>query len=170
MRPGPSTVGSGPGRWAKRPEAALGGRVVGRIVVGVDGSDNALEALRWAVAEAELRDATVEAVTSWHYPTVGVEFAPVADPETFEGAATQSLQEAVAKVCPDDASRQRVRAMVVQDTPVRALVDAAQGADLLVVGSRGRGGFTGLLLGSVSAQCVHHAPCPVVVVPHHSER
>ena len=138
-----------------------------RIVVGVDGSENSFEALRWAVAEGERRDAAIEAISAWHYPTVGVEFAPVADPQTFEGTATEALRTAVEKVCPDEASRRRVRASVVQDSPARALVEAAEGADLLVVGSRGRGGFTGLLLGSVSAQCVHHAPCPVVVVPHH---
>ena len=141
---------------------------MGRIVVGVDGSENALEALRWAVAESELRGATVDAVSTWHYPTAGVEFAPVADPQMFEGAAAQSLREAVAKVCPDELTRRRVKTSVIQDSPARALVEAAEGADLLVVGSRGRGGFKGLLLGSVSAQCVHHAPCPVVVVPHRS--
>ena len=86
--------------------------------------------------------------------------------EQFEDTAKQTLSAALRAVCPDEVTQPLVEQLVVQDSPAQALVGAAKGADLLVVGSRGRGGFAGLLLGSVSAQCVHHAPCPVVVVPH----
>jgi nucleotide-binding universal stress UspA family protein len=141
---------------------------MGRIVVGVDGSENGLDALRWAIEEGELRHASVEAVLAWQYPNTGVEFMPYTDAGRFEDAARQTLSAALRVACPDRATHPRVEQLVVQDSPARALVGAAKGADLLVVGSRGRGGFAGLLLGSVSAQCVHHAPCPVVVVPHPS--
>jgi nucleotide-binding universal stress UspA family protein len=141
---------------------------MGRIVVGVDGSENGLAALRWAIEEGRLRNASVEAVLAWHYPNTGVEFMPYTDASRFEDAARQTLDAALRTVCPDDATQPRVEQFVVQDSPASALVGAAKDADLLVVGSRGRGGFAGLLLGSVSAQCVHHAPCPVVVVPQPS--
>jgi nucleotide-binding universal stress UspA family protein len=139
-----------------------------RIVVGVDGSDGSLQALRWAVTEGALREATVAAVIAWHQPYVGV--TPMGsmgvdpDPEVFIQAARTALAEAVAAV---DASalRQPVEQLVVMGGPGGALLESAQGADLLVVGSRGHGGFAGLLLGSVSHQVTHHAPCPVVIVP-----
>ena len=139
---------------------------MGRIVVGVDGSENGLAALRWAIEEGQLRHASVEAVLAWQYPNTGVEFMPYTDAGQFEDTAKQTLSAALRAVCPDEATQPLVEQLVVQDSPAQALVGAAKGADLLVVGSRGRGGFAGLLLGSVSAQCVHHAPCPVVVVPH----
>jgi nucleotide-binding universal stress UspA family protein len=140
-----------------------------RIVVGVDGSENSLVALRWALDEAERRQATVEAVNAWQYPYTGVGFAPYIDAYGLEDAASMTLRDAVRSVCADQAAFERIDRLVVQETPAHALVHAAKGADLLVVGSRGRGGFAGLLLGSVSTQCVHHAPCPVVVVPHDYE-
>jgi nucleotide-binding universal stress UspA family protein len=142
---------------------------MGRIVVGVDGSENSLVALRWALEEAEHRHAIVEAVIAWQYPYTGVGFAPYVDADGLEEGASLTLQEALRVGCPDEAARERIQQLVIQETSSRALVDAAKGADLLVVGSRGRGGFAGLLLGSVSAQCVHHAHCPVVVVPHPDE-
>jgi nucleotide-binding universal stress UspA family protein len=134
----------------------------GRIVVGVDGSPASLDALRWAVRQAELTGASVEAVTSWSYPT-SYGFPVIANVDWEQGARTV-LDEAIAAVT--DESAAPVRRRVVEGHPARALADVAAGADLLVVGSRGHGGFTGLLLGSVSEYVVTHAPCPVVVIRH----
>lgn len=139
----------------------------GRIVVGVDGSDGAIAALQWAVAEAALRGASVEAVHAWEYPFVadvtGMAAYPVGRGD-LEEVARQTLDRAVetAGPAPEGVAVERVLA---HGGAAGVLVDAARGADLLVVGTRGHGGFTGLLLGSVSQQCAHHAPCPVVVVP-----
>jgi nucleotide-binding universal stress UspA family protein len=137
-----------------------------RIVVGVDGSDNSIDALRWALDEAQRRHATLQAVAAWQFPYTGIGFAPSIGPAGLEDGAAAILEQALRLACPDDAARPPIEQLVVQDTPAHALVEAAKGADLLVVGSRGRGGFKGLLLGSVSTQVVHHAPCPIVVVPH----
>ncbi len=133
-----------------------------RIVVGVDGSQHATSALRWAAAEARVRGCELCVVHAWELPYaselafVGGAFAAV------EGAAETVLSEVLAEA---GLSRDEVEAHVVHATPAAAILDAADGADLVVVGSRGRGGFTGLLLGSVSHQVSRHAACPVVVVP-----
>ena len=134
-----------------------------RIVVGVDGSPSSMKALRWAIGQAKLTGAEVEAVIAWSYPS-GYGLAPfsegVAD---FEGDAGKILVEALAQVggiAPDV----MVEPVVVQGHAADVLVRAAEGADLLVVGSRGHGGFAGMLLGSVSQYCVYHASCPVLVL------
>lgn len=133
-----------------------------RVVVGVDGSEPSATALGWAVEEARLRGAALEVVHAWDVP-YAAEFTLVGD--AYE-AAQRGAEEVVdhmlvaAGLEPDDVVR-----TVVQASPVLALTDAAAGADLVVVGSRGRGGFTGLLLGSVSHQVSRHAAVPVVVVP-----
>lgn len=140
---------------------------MGTIVVGIDGSEASLVALRWAADEARLRHARLEVVVSWQYPALSTIPAfgvlPPADEmseEARQGLAALLREEGLA----DDPSLEVVEA-VVQGPAGAALIDAAADADLLVVGSRGHGGFTGLVLGSVSQQCVTHAPCPVVVVP-----
>jgi|SRR5512145_3367500 nucleotide-binding universal stress UspA family protein len=137
-----------------------------RIVVGVDGSDESKEALRWALEEAELRDASLRVVYAWSDPYV---FTPgYGLPEDFEfdalrEKAVERLDAVIAEVvgATNDA---KIEGVVTEGPAGSALVRAAEGADLLVVGSRGHGGFVGLLLGSVSQQCVTHAPCPVLVV------
>jgi nucleotide-binding universal stress UspA family protein len=136
-----------------------------RIVVGVDGSETARTALRWALDEARLRNATVEVVHGWHmpYPDGYPDGVVDLDPGRFERDARQLLDRIVEEG--DTAGVPAVEPILVGDGAARTLLDLAKGADLLVVGSRGRGGFTGLLLGSVSQQVVHHAPCPVVVIP-----
>jgi nucleotide-binding universal stress UspA family protein len=138
-----------------------------RIVVGVDGSDTSHRALAWAVDEARARHARVIAVHAWVPPYVGAELVPAAAYETegYEGFGRQTLDTAVESLDTSglDAPVER---LVVSDDPARALTDAAKGADLLVVGSRGVGGFKGLLLGSISHHVTHHAACPVVVIPH----
>lgn len=141
---------------------------MGRIVVGVDGSPNAMAALRWAIDEAEHRDATVEAVSVWQYPYSGDWGAALLTERDLEALAkhtAETLDEWIVEACPDERQRARVRPVVREGGPAWVLLDLAKDADLLVVGRRGRGGFLGLLLGSVSTQCVHHAPCPLVVVP-----
>jgi nucleotide-binding universal stress UspA family protein len=138
-----------------------------RIVAGVDGSPSSIGALRWATRQAELTGATVDAVIAWHYPvaTGGYGFAPtgMATSFDFKENAEKVLAEAVSAAA-GPGSIVPVRPRVVEGDPARVLLDASDGADLLVVGSRGHGGFTEALLGSVGQHCVHHARCPVVVV------
>lgn len=132
-------------------------------MVGVDGSDGSKAALSWAARQADLTGATVEAVTAWDLP---VSFGmPVAyDEKTdFSAIAAETLRQTIKEVLGGDPSVD-LRAEVVQGHSARALVDIAAGAELLVVGSRGHGGFVGALLGSTSQYCVQHAPCPVVVI------
>ncbi len=136
-----------------------------RIVVGVDGSEGSLEALRFALEEARLRGGTVAALFAWSIPFVA-DVPTGMLPELmddFRADAETLLEEQLAAV--GDSGGVEIERIVVEGPPAQALVGAAEGAALLVVGSRGRGGFKGLLLGSVSSQCAHHAPCPVVVVP-----
>jgi nucleotide-binding universal stress UspA family protein len=140
-----------------------------RIVAGVDGSPSSLAALRWAVRQAGLTGGTVEAVIAWQYPAAvtGYAWMPIAVVESVDYAeiAQKVVAEAISNV--DTAgSDVRISARVQEGFPAQVLIDAAADADLLVVGSRGHGGFAGALLGSVSMHCVHHAPCPVVVVRH----
>lgn len=141
-----------------------------KIVVGVDGSEASTEALRFAVEEARLRGATLKVVHAWDFPYSAVAVAgylPQADGRLFEElreAAERLLDGALTGVEAETEGISIERAVIEAPAP-RALVDAAEDADLLVVGSRGLGGFAGLLLGSVSQQCAHHAPCPVVIVP-----
>lgn len=144
--------------------------MAGRIVVGVDGSGGSVHALRWAFVEAGLRDATVDAVHCWHYPySASTEItgmaAGVVSREDLETVASEVLDVSLDHAGPAPAGV-TVNPNLVQGGAAFALLEAAVGADMLVVGSRGHGGFTGLLLGSVSQQIVHHAPCPVVVIPN----
>jgi nucleotide-binding universal stress UspA family protein len=134
-----------------------------RIVVGVDGSPGGDKALRWAVAEAERRGAMLHiVVAAWYTPLWSIT-APIPAVELTE-SATPILSRAV-----DEARAQwpdvLIRQDIVVEPPARALIEASEKASLLVVGSRGHGGFAGLLLGSVSQHCIVHASCPVVVVP-----
>jgi nucleotide-binding universal stress UspA family protein len=144
--------------------------VMAEIVVGVDGSESAQRALEWAIAEAAIHGHRVCAVYVLAAPVTAAGFAATEaflSPELSERAeadAEQLLQDVLASVEPPGGVI--VAAETVADLqPARALVARSKHAQMLVVGSRGRGGFTGLLLGSVSQQCVHHALCPVVVVP-----
>jgi nucleotide-binding universal stress UspA family protein len=135
-----------------------------RVLVGVDGSPGSRAALRRAVVEATAHDAVLEVVMAWSYLDQVV--APAADPQYGEGRAAADLAAILAEEVGDPPPCE-VEAHVVNDLPARAILARAEGAWLLVVGSRGLGGFKGLLLGSVCGQVVHHAPCPVLVVPGH---
>ncbi|GAA1072952.1 universal stress protein [Kitasatospora arboriphila] len=136
-----------------------------RIVVGVDGSPASVDALRWAVGQARAQGAVVEALTAWEYPAPTGWTVPVTVDQDLAGMARKTLDESIAAAAGAVESVE-VRAVVAQGGAVQCLLDAARGAELLVVGSRGLGGFTGALLGSVSQHCVQHAPCPVVVMRH----
>ncbi len=137
------------------------------IVVGVDGSDQSKGALRWALRQAELTGAAVLAVIAWHYPAMagGYAWAPVSamDATDFGEIAAKTLAEVIADEA-DPASGVQVSTSVVEGNAAQVLLEAAKGAELLVVGSRGHGGFTGALLGSVSQHCAHLSPCPIVIV------
>lgn len=139
-----------------------------RIVVGVDDSPAARRALRWAAEEARLRGTSLLVLSAWSWgstvlPTATPLSTPTAD--VVRRQAAQRLDAIVVEVLGDRPSVPVVNELVYrEDGAAAALVEASKQADLVVVGSRGRGGFTGLLLGSVSAQVTHHAHCPVVVV------
>jgi nucleotide-binding universal stress UspA family protein len=137
----------------------------GPVVVGVDGSPASINALRWAAAEAKARGVPLRVVHAWS--TV-----PVLYPGVYVGIDGLAMEKAAREIL-DDCLSQGVSAddgLTVDDRlvlgePTRSLLDATTDAALLVVGSRGRGGFTDLLVGSVAHQCVHHAAVPVAVIP-----
>lgn len=135
------------------------------IVVGVDGSEQSKAALRWAVEEARLRGAELRVVHGWFAYPVLVPGSPItaADWDALRESAGGFVESFVSDVVgePEDVE---IHPVAVHATAAAALIEAARHAELLVVGSHGRGGFAGLLLGSVSNQCAHHAACPVVIV------
>jgi nucleotide-binding universal stress UspA family protein len=145
------------------------------IVVGVDHSAGAKEALRFALEEARLRRATLRAVHTWQFrfegwSGIGAGVPPVGDElHEFRDAAAAALDSTLQEAIPDTAGVE-VERRVVEGVPAAVLVEESRNADLLVVGSRGLGGFAQLLLGSVSQQCAHHAECPVVIVRPRSEK
>jgi nucleotide-binding universal stress UspA family protein len=147
----------------------------GTIVVGVDGSRGSQQALSWAAEEARLRGSRLRAVHAWRLPlsegapepaVLGHPIFPERPLEelsmSLTAAGARILEQALAGI---DVSGLEIERDVVEAAPARALLAAAQAADLLVVGSRGQGGFKGLLLGSVGQQCANHSPCPIVIVP-----
>ena len=135
-----------------------------KIVVGTDGSDNSVAALRWAMAEGKAHGATTDVVHCWEFPPIidplGIPMMPSV--EEMNNSAERLLKEVIRKV---DVSGVSVTTRVMRGSPDSVLCAAAKNADMLVIGRRGHGGFMGLLLGSIAQQVVHHAPCPVVVVP-----
>ena len=135
----------------------------GRIVVGVDGSELSGLALAWAARQAELTGATMEALTAWHWPQTYGYPLPVGEGYDPKVAAARVLDAAVDRIRLEH-PRLEVRTETLEGPASRALVEASKGADLLVLGRRGHGEISGMLLGSVSAYCVAHAHCPVVVV------
>lgn len=137
----------------------------GRIVVGIDGSDNSRRALQYAFEEARRRDASIEVVHAYQLPIYWgpPEFSgPLLPPtrEAVERDARELVDRTIGHAPPD----LQIKRVVAPGSPAWTLLRIAEGADLLIVGSRGRGGFGGLLLGSTSHQVIAHAPCPVVVV------
>jgi len=140
-------------------EAALGPY---RIVVGVDGSESSKSALRWAARLLPLFDGEIEAVTAWEYPSSygwGVALPSDWRPDLD---AEKALQSAVDEVFGSERPV-GLKCTVREGRASYVLLDASKSADMLIVGSRGHGGFAGLLLGSVSAACTEHAKCAVLV-------
>jgi nucleotide-binding universal stress UspA family protein len=135
----------------------------GKVVVGVDGSEPSLQALEWAAKYAEAFALKVRAVSAYHYPIdYGYAFTLPEDVDFAADAKTQLL----ANVADVQAKFPKVEfeAEIVNSSPAAALIEDSEKAAMLVVGSRGHGGFTGMLIGSVSTSVVGHAHCPVVVV------
>ena len=135
----------------------------GRVIVGVDGSESSKEALRWAADYAGAIGAPLEALTVWDMPITFGWVASLEEDDPEKGAL-HALETLVREVLGDDAD---ITTKVERGHAAFVLVTASQRAGLLVVGSRGRGGFAGLLVGSVSQYCVQHASCPVVVFREH---
>lgn len=133
-----------------------------RIVVGVDGSESGALALEWAIQEARRWPAVVDVVTAWTFPMVEG-YAMSHSVDEVENGAREVVEEAMSRVA-EDAPDVVVRGETADGEPGPVLVDAARGADLLVVGSREIGGFERVFRGSVSAYCSRHAPCSVMVV------
>jgi nucleotide-binding universal stress UspA family protein len=134
------------------------GNNVTAYVVAVDGSEGAAEALRWAIDMADVHDATLTAVMAWSW-------LDQPDPASFSPAYTEDDAKAeLAGAVQAAGSSRPIAQEVVCDLPVSALERAAEGADLLIVGARGHGGFAGLGIGSVSERLLEVAPCPVAVV------
>jgi nucleotide-binding universal stress UspA family protein len=134
-----------------------------RIVVGVDGSEGSKSALRWAARQAGFTGAALQAVIAWEYPAF-YGWAPAAPDDADLGKAAEGmLDQAIDEVFGADRPA-GLATTVVCRYPGLALVEASEGAQLLVVGSRGHGAFADALLGSVSTYCVHHARCPVTVI------
>jgi nucleotide-binding universal stress UspA family protein len=141
------------------------------IVVGVDGSEGSARALQFALDEARLRGANLKAVSAWHVPAIVYEAGWV-PAELDLDEYPKFAQEALAKALADggaETSGIEVTTVISKGQAADVLCAEAKGADLLVVGSRGLGGFRGLMLGSVSQQCAHHAPCPIAIVPADGE-
>ena len=138
------------------------GRVASRIVVGIDGSDQSRQALSWALAEAHQRGIGCLLIHA-------VDFG-LAAASPYAGSAFEQLREAGQVILDDELARAATTGVPVEGrlevgSAAQALIAASDDAALLIVGSRGHGGFAGMLLGSVSTACVHHARCPIVVIP-----
>jgi nucleotide-binding universal stress UspA family protein len=145
---------------------------MGKVVVGVDGSEGSLAALHFAVREALLRKDRLEIVYAWHVPGGGGPFGSGTPNVVLAGEVADAAEQVAANAAElarkEGGAELEVEALAVVASPAAELVDRSKSADLLVVGSRGLGGFAGLRLGSVSDQSVHHAHCPVAVV-HRSD-
>ena len=138
-----------------------------RIVVGVDGSDGSRAAVHWAFELAQERGSELLLVSVWTPPPAQIahpfDSVPWGTDVDLSGAAEQALQEMLQAVVGDQKDV-KVKTQVASGNAAKVLIDLSQDADLLVVGSRGHGGFAGMLLGSVSQHAAAHASCPVVVV------
>jgi nucleotide-binding universal stress UspA family protein len=135
------------------------------VIVGVDGSPHGAAALRWALADAAEHGGEVTAVLAWQLPFVSIPGA--FDRDQLAKSYSEFLLKTVAEIAP--APEVPLHTVVAEGDPIEALVAAAEDADLLVLGTRGRSPFAGLLLGSVSQACAAHASCPVVLVRRDSK-
>jgi nucleotide-binding universal stress UspA family protein len=133
------------------------------VVVGVDGSPSSYAALRWAVGYAQLAGGVVEAIHAWDTPSFIGWSGPVVDPDFDLQQARERFSQELHDVFADGRPA-CLEGHLVEGDPSEVLIQASEGAELLVVGGRGRGGFARAMLGSVSQRCAQHAACPVVVV------
>jgi len=165
------SVSQGCAQYANGPVVVVRGRrphpAAGRVVVGVDGSSHSVQALRFADQEARARGAALQVVHAWKLPYLGFAGRSRALPQDaideIAARAGETLRDSMRRASVDT-TRPDVEMWLVEGLPNLSLLHAAGNADLLVVGSRGYGGWKGLLMGSVSAQCVTQSPCPVAVV------
>lgn len=135
--------------------------------MGVDGSETSKAALRWAVAQAQLIGGVVDAIIAWNLPAPWYGLAPPTDkdPADCQVQARKILDRAIDETLgPGPGRPVPLRPISAHGHPATVVLDGAAGAQLLVVGNRGHGGFSEALLGSVGQHCVQHAPCPVVVI------
>ena len=133
-----------------------------RIVVGVDGSASSIAALAWAAHQAELTGTRLDAVTAWQWPS---KYEWMRTPPDYDLAGdTQKSVDAIIDEVRSAHPSVSIHSKVIEGHPARVLVEESQGAELLVLGSRGHGEFPGMLLGSVSQHCVTSARCAVVVL------
>lgn len=132
------------------------------VVVGVDGSDASIEAVRWACEQARLTGSIVEVVTAWQWPMSWGPAVPL--PSDYDPAAdaTSMVDQLIAPLAREFPTV-TIRSRAVEGHAAAVLIEASHHADLLVVSSRGHGEFSGMLIGSVSQHCVSHAACPVLV-------
>jgi nucleotide-binding universal stress UspA family protein len=146
-------------------DLARASSTTGRVVVGIDNSQGARDALRDAAEVARWRNWTLHVVHTWQmsYPVEPYERDLGVVDKALEENATRTVADVEKEVLGEHDGLD-VRHTIAEGPPARILVAASDGADLLVVGSRGRGGFTSLALGSVGQACVHHAHCPVLIV------
>ncbi|MDX8056505.1 universal stress protein, partial [Lentzea sp. BCCO 10_0798] len=133
------------------------------IVVGVDGSAGGAAALRWAVEEARRHDCTIDAVSVWHMD-YGVMMAPEAVASGLDAASIEAANRSALDAATAEVGDVELRRILIEGDAKKLLVEMSRDARMLVVGNRGRSAVAELLLGSVSAYCVHHASCPVVVI------
>ncbi len=134
------------------------------VLVGVDGSEGSRHALAWALGEAQARHWQVEAVMVWQLPyNFGEGYYPV-DEQRLAADAAERLATALAEVAGNNPPVE-INPVVLEGAPAETLCERSRDAELLVLGSRGLGRFSALLLGSVSGKCAHHSNCPVVIVP-----
>lgn len=139
----------------------------GRIVVGIDGSVTARAALRWAAEEASLRNLGVYVAICWQLPVMlGIYSQPLLEATDLEGKARELAESEVDEVFGVDRRGLDVSLGVLEGAPALRLLELGELAEMIVVGTRGHGGFAGLLLGSVSQHVAEHARCPVVIIPH----
>jgi len=134
----------------------------GRVVVGVDGSGHSQQALRWGAHLAGVFGARLDAVIAWEYPS-SYGWAPVPT-EWNPGQDMEKVLDDTVRAVFGDQPPAGLQRQVLEGGAAKVLLDAGEGAIMLVVGSRGHGGFAGLLLGSVSANVAEHASCPVLVI------
>jgi len=133
------------------------------VVVGVDGSESSKTALRWAAKLAPALDASIEAITAWEYPMMLGWEGGIPDWWRPDEDSTKILQETLDEVFGSAKPAGMIQG-IRQGHPTTVLLEASKNASMLILGSRGHGGFVGLLLGSVSSTCAEHAKCPVLVV------